>query len=58
MCTFFFSCKAILPVHENFILIAYAINIDNISFHDKDFFLIYSAWLYQARSDFWPKSPS
>ena len=26
MCTFF-SCKAIVPVHENLILIAYAINI-------------------------------
>ena len=25
MCTFFFSYKAIVPVHENFILIAYAI---------------------------------
>ena len=37
MCTFF-SCKAIVPVHENRILIAYAININNITSHDKDVF--------------------
>ena len=32
----FFSCKASVPVHENFILIAYPININNITSHDKD----------------------
>ena len=37
MCTFF-SCKAIVPVHENLILIAYAININNITSHGKDVF--------------------
>ena len=36
MCMFFFSCKAIVPVHENLILIAYAININNTTSHDKD----------------------
>ena len=36
MCMFFFSCKAIVPVHENSILIAYAIYINNITSHDKD----------------------
>ena len=35
MCMFF-SCKTIVPVHENLILIAYAININNITSHDKD----------------------
>ena len=34
----FFSSIAIVPVHENLILIAYAININNFTSHDKDVF--------------------
>ena len=57
----FFSYKAIVPVHENLILIAYEIIPKDISIIlplMKRCFLIYSAWLYKARSNFWPKSPS
>ena len=61
MCVFFFSHKAIVPVHENLILIAYAIRpkvVSIILLLWQRYFLINSAWLYKARSNFWPKSPS
>ena len=59
MCMFFLH-KAIVPVHENLILMAYAIIPKVISIIlplITKMFLIYSTWLYKARSNFWPKSP-
>ena len=62
MCTFIFSYKAIVQVHENLILIPYAIIPKVISIilplMTKMFSGIYSAWLNKARFNFWPKSPS
>ena len=56
MCTFFFSYKAIVPVHDNFILIAYAIipKLVSIVLPLTTKMFSDSAWLYTARSHFGP----
>ena len=62
MCAFFFSNKAIVSVHENLILIAYAIRPKVISIISlvmtKMFSELFSLAILTARSNFSHKSPS